>query len=242
MNVSIIDFGNTRVKIKIHEEIFTITYLHDWQLEFKKIIKTNQIKYIYYSSVNSNMLQIAIKTTQEENILFKNVATLLNTQKFIDFSDVIGMGDDRKFGIIAAVDFARVPLVTIDCGTAITINLLNDSNKVLGGMIMPGAITQAKSLEHFTNKLPLIRPQVGDFAFGKNTDDAINTGINAAIIGGIKYIISKIQKDVFINKKIHVIFTGGYGELVMQASKLHNSQYIKNLVLLGMEKIILKNI
>ena len=243
MNIAILDFGNTRVKIKISKDIFVLTYMNNWKLKLEKIILKNKIKFIYYSSVNLLKTEELKKFFLDKEIVFFDTSTLIQEQEkksIINFSNVIGMGADRKFGLIAALDFSQPPLITIDCGTAITINLLDYEHIALGGVIMPGILTQAKSLKYFTNKLPFVDIEIGDFVFGKNTQEAINTGVNATVLGGITYIYEKIKKSVFANKKINIIFTGGYGELVMEALDLENSQYVNDLVLLGVEKFINK--
>jgi type III pantothenate kinase len=99
------------------------------------------------------------------------------------------VGSDRLFNALAAVRRAPAgtPLVTVSVGTAMTIDFVSADGVFLGGQILPGPRTMARSLRDYTAALPFIEAEpapLTDYC-GKNTTDAINCGINSAIAGAV---------------------------------------------------------
>ena len=99
------------------------------------------------------------------------------------------VGTDRLLTALAAVRRTPVgtPVVTVSVGTAMTINFVSAAGVFLGGQILPGPRTMARSLRDHTAALPLVEaePMLLTEHCGKNTKDAILTGINSAITGAV---------------------------------------------------------
>ena len=239
---AILDIGNSKIKIKIGDSIHSFHYLAKNEKEIIDLIISNNINKLFFSSVSTQGLafikEIVTKINSEQSIELIDASLFLNAQKKVNFDNITGMGNDRKFGLIAASYLANPPIITIDCGTAITINILDEKKIALGGIIMTGSYTQAKALQYFTSNLPEIEFELNNSICGNNTKDAINAGINVATIGGIKYAVEQIQKFKLQNKSPNIFFTGGYGQDVMNRTCLNNSQFVEGLVILGIEKTI----
>lgn len=105
----------------------------------------------------------------------------------VDEPDKVGI--DRVFGAIAAKASkpAGVPAITVDVGTAVTVNLVDANGVFQGGSIFPGPRLMALALHEHTAKLPLVELEAMESVGppGKNTISAIKTGIFGALIGGI---------------------------------------------------------
>jgi type III pantothenate kinase len=106
----------------------------------------------------------------------------------VDAPEKVGL--DRLCGAVAARALAPVgtPAITVDVGTAATVNLIDADGVFQGGAILPGPRLMARALHDFTAKLPLSEPaqSYADFqAPAKNTAAAIRTGILAALSGGV---------------------------------------------------------
>jgi type III pantothenate kinase len=106
----------------------------------------------------------------------------------VDVPERVGL--DRLCGAVAARAMARAgtPAITVDVGTAATVNLIDTDGVFQGGAILPGPRLMARALHDFTAKLPLSEPaqSYDDFqAPAKNTAAAIRTGILAALNGGV---------------------------------------------------------
>ena len=99
------------------------------------------------------------------------------------------IGADLIAGLVGARAWSKEALVVIDCGTATTLTLVNDSNFILGVAILPGLVTQLLSLTHSAPHLPQdisLRPPPK--AFGADTHSALQSGIlysHAAAIDGL---------------------------------------------------------
>lgn len=103
------------------------------------------------------------------------------------------VGIDRLLNVFAAA--ARVkpgqPAIVVDAGSAVTVNLLDESGAFAGGTIFPGLRLMALALHEHTAQLPLV-PTDGplpDGPPGKNTQAAIRLGILHAAAGGIDALI-----------------------------------------------------
>jgi type III pantothenate kinase len=109
----------------------------------------------------------------------------------IDEPDRVGI--DRLLNAFAAA--ARVkpgqPAIIVDAGSAVTVNLLDESGAFAGGAIFPGMRLMALALHEHTAKLPLVDAAgaMPDGPPGKNTEAAMRLGIVHAVAGGIDALI-----------------------------------------------------
>ncbi len=234
----IADIGNSRVKFKTGDTIIAFEYFTDGLTDFLNSIEKGVWRAFYYSSVNKESEKFIIENLKEKIEVIENAYNLIDNKTPIDFTNITGMGTDRMLSLLAVHRVTDSPLVTIDCGTAVTVNLLDEDNICLGGVILPGFYTQSKALHNFTSNLPLVEELNNRGFFGQNTDDAIRYGILNAIVGGIKTTIDHSSfssvPDVFV--------TGGYGLTIQKRLlKYYPSViYDENLVLKGIEKLIHK--
>jgi len=120
------------------------------------------------------------------------------------------IGTDRIANAIALANFARLPAICIDCGTAVTFEAVDAKNVFRGGAIMAGRMLLRKALNNYTAKLPLVqrfdakRPS----ALGRNTLDAITSGCDVGVLGAAQKLIKKMQIELGV-EKCQVIATGG---------------------------------
>jgi type III pantothenate kinase len=110
------------------------------------------------------------------------------------------VGIDRLLDAVAAnlLRTEQQPAVIIDSGTATTVNAVSAEGVFLGGAILPGLALQARSLHQYTALLPLIdvRSLADDpvDAVGRNTYDAISSGLWFGQIGAIRELTDQIVK------------------------------------------------
>jgi len=131
------------------------------------------------------------------------------------------VGIDRLLGAIAAARLspAATPAITVDIGTAVTVNLIDREGVFQGGAIFPGPRLMARSLHDFTAKLPLIEPAIPSTPLpGKNTKDAILHGIEEALVGGIHALVS--QYADLDSQPPWLFLTGGAHHLLGNYSSL----------------------
>jgi type III pantothenate kinase len=105
----------------------------------------------------------------------------------VDEPEKVGL--DRLFGAVAAKSMVPpgTPAITVDVGTAVTVNLIDAEGVFQGGAIFPGPRLMARALHEHTAKLPHVDPTepLKDPRPGKNTVTAIRLGIESALVGGI---------------------------------------------------------
>lgn len=73
------------------------------------------------------------------------------------------MGADRYCGVLAAKERYGVPVMVVDCGTATTVNIVDEKGVFIGGAIAPGVETLLRSMHDHTAQLPsLVLPRTAD--------------------------------------------------------------------------------
>jgi type III pantothenate kinase len=211
-----LDIGNTRVKLFNQRAIMSGAFAYkqkDWLRQICRLILSmhqREAVLIAYSSVQPQRLQQiqeALKAYPEIQII--PAINLLEQQKLIDFSHIQGMGDDRRLGLAGGLQFSDFPFITVDCGTAVTINIVDESGICRGGMILPGFATMARALHSGTAQLPEIIPMANKNPAGINTSDALTIGIGAAIAGAVREAVRRLGTNTG-----PVIITGGDAQLL----------------------------
>lgn len=247
---AIIDIGNTSTKIKIANNFYAFKYDNNLTNNIIHLLDLEEVSNVVFSSVNAKQAKKIASIFVKKNINFKNISEFLDKQKIIDFSEISGMGSDRKLGLIGATVYAKPPLITVDCGTAITLNVLSEIYKPLGGVIFSGIETQSKALHHFTSLLPQVEIAANDITtsgiyIANNTIDAIRGGILASSTGGIIAVIENIFAHNLLdsgNGSVNIFFTGGYGELLYASCLTPLSNHNKNLIIHYKENLVLAGI
>lgn len=238
-----IDIGNSAIKIYSNGEVIRLSYRTEWLTEINTFFKSLEHQHTLFviSSVNDEKFNI-IKSIIEQNPFHKLllVLELLQNQRIIDLSEIEGIGSDRVLGLIGALQYALPPLITIDCGTATTMNFLADNNVCKGGTIMPGIFTQFRSLVENTNKLKTIKLIKPEQLLGKNTNQSISSGILNGTIGAIHNFITQLQSQE--DKQIAVFLTGGNAFWIADELQLRfpHLQIVPTLVLDGIKYLAKK--
>lgn len=209
-----LDFGNSRVKCYAQGPQFLGAFAyssHDWDEEILRIMKEHaqgEDCIIGISSVNPSMDQQFTELLDEQHCTSIRTKSLLQCSSNINFSLVSGMGEDRMHGLFGAMHIVNPPLITIDCGTAITYNVLDEHGTCLGGAILPGFTTMYKTLGMQTAGLPQLAPQSTLSIIGASTSEAMHAGISSAISGAIHQCLQAFPKHA-------ILIFGGDAESIM---------------------------
>src|SRR6185437_955999 len=121
-------------------------------------------------------------------------------------------GVDRILNVAAAYEQMGNACVVVDAGTALTIDACNDSGEFLGGAIAPGAALMLDSLHEKTARLPRVELAAPEDAWGKNTEQAIRTGVFHGIRGMVKEIVE--NSATALGSWPDIIATGGDAQLL----------------------------
>jgi type III pantothenate kinase len=94
------------------------------------------------------------------------------------YSEPERLGADRWAALIAVNSHFARPACIIDCGTAITLDVLNQRGRHLGGMIVPGLHLMEQSVTAKASEVRINEGGVGAVAsLADNTSDAVRNGI-----------------------------------------------------------------
>lgn len=129
------------------------------------------------------------------------------------------------------------PLLIVDAGTALTIDLTSREGDFLGGVISPGLRMRAEALHQFTRRLPLATlTDVPDYP-PVTTADALNGGIMQGILFETAGYIERCRQQY---PDLHVVATGG--DLFLFEKFLNYHIFAEpHLVLYGLFRILLYN-
>lgn len=126
------------------------------------------------------------------------------------------LGIDRLLNALAAL--VRVPagspVIVLGVGSAMTVDYIDATGVFRGGAILPGPWMMAHALHEYTAKLPLVEPRPfdPDRTIGRNTREAIETGIQAAIFGAADTLVWNMSQ--LADQKPTLFVTGGGTDFV----------------------------
>jgi type III pantothenate kinase len=130
-------------------------------------------------------------------------------------------------------------IISIDLGTATTLNVVKYPGIFTGGVIAPGTDLMFKSLKHETAQLPHATGEDYKDIIGKTTNESIASGVMHSAAGLIERAIKLIQNKTKA-EEVFIYITGGNFENI---KGLLNFDYVyeKGLVLYGINAIYKKN-
>ncbi|MDC2988390.1 type III pantothenate kinase [bacterium] len=142
-------------------------------------------------------------------------------------------GVDRALACIAALKIIENPfkkdLLIADFGTILSITKLNSNGSIIGGQLIPGFLTQLKSMEQNTKNLRVpTQYDIPTKDFLINTEEAILKGVINSLTGVINSLFNP-SKDI-------LVICGGDSQLLTKSLKTKKENIINapNLVMEGM--------
>ena len=142
-------------------------------------------------------------------------------------------GVDRALGCFEALNLIentfQKNLLIADCGTTLSLTKLSAKGSVIGGQIVPGFLTQLRSMEKYTKNLKAPKKyEIPNQDFLINTQDSMLKGVYNSLMGVINLSFDP-AKDI-------LIICGGDSELIGSGLKKKNKEIIiaPNLVMQGM--------
>jgi len=140
------------------------------------------------------------------------------------------VGHDRLLAALAAFACTRTATIVVDAGTAITVDYVDARGRFHGGAILPGAAISARALHRETEALPLVAVQKPHHAIGRDTREAIQSGLYWGTVGAVAGLIARIKRQV---GSARILVTGGDGKWLALELGLTRS-YIPHLTLEGL--------
>ncbi|WP_372751999.1 type III pantothenate kinase [Labilibaculum sp.] len=238
----IIDIGNTQIKAAFFEnnKILRLKNSKTGEMEFitDLVSKYENIQHIIISSVREYPEKL-VNSLQEKNrlVLFFNGEIETPLENLYESKSTLGY--DRLAACAGANSlYSNKNCLVIDAGTAITFDFVTEKNQYLGGCISPGLQMRFKALHHYTKKLPELMPDEDFHLIGKNTKEAIVSGVQNGLIFEIDSYIDNLQKK---HSDLQVIITGGDANFL--SKHLTNMVDLQpQIVAIGLNKILEYNL
>jgi len=237
----VIDIGNTLQKIAVFNndecvycQSFSLITIDIFNSVFNQYPIKNSIvssvaeldtQVIEYLSINTRIVQYTHQTKLPITILYKSAETL---------------GLDRIANAVgAATLFPKKNVLSVQAGTCLVFDFVNENKEYLGGSISPGMQMRLEVLHEKTKNLPLLRVGDAPHSFlGTSSEESILFGV----IKGICYEIDGFIEDYRTQfKDITVLLTGGDAACLQKSIK--NTIFAApNVVLKGLNEIIKFNV
>lgn len=238
-----IDIGNTNIK----SALFSEDELEDFKVHSNSeavldYIEINSFKNAAICSVNPTMQEILYEKIYEKGIsAFRvNIKQKLNLNIKYETPETLGM--DRVCSVVGALEIVKKEninlehqyLMTIDFGTATTVNIVSPKREFIGGLISPGIKTMLNSLNKSTAQLPLPDLRSYKGLVGNSTNSSIISGVVTATIGMINETVIKLKMDS--NQQPIIFATGGNSNFIIPQLK-HKIYLDEAIVLKGLKLI-----
>jgi type III pantothenate kinase len=122
------------------------------------------------------------------------------------------IGADRLVNAVAIRERCGGPAVCVDFGTATTFDVVSAGGEYLGGALMTGIEISLEALSERGARLPKVDLAPPRSVIGKNTIDAIRSGVVFGYAGAIDAILRRLYDE--LGARPHVVATGGLSHLV----------------------------
>lgn len=235
-----VDVGNSRFKWAQQREqnILFATHAVNYQhLDFIEILNTEWADLetptnIYISNVGKAHLNDFFHQWCKQHWKLQPIfAKTIEKSLFISngYENPYTLGVDRWLALMGAQPYLSNNLCVVDCGTAVTIDILKINGLYAGGLILAGLQTSRTALTQKAAALQNIQlnQEINHLKLGKNTHDGIALGTIYAIAGGIEKVAAEHHAKV--------ILTGGDAIFIIPHLKCH-FLHLPDLVLQGLTR------
>lgn len=149
------------------------------------------------------------------------------------YQDFAQLGADRWAAVLGARGLHAPPIGVIDCGTAVTLDVIDADDRHLGGLIAPGlALAQRSLLTSTANVRAAARRATG--LLGRSTAECVANGTSLGLAG----VIERWMRDVDEHLEgVTWLATGGSWPQLSAA--IHEPlRYDPDLVLRGLARVL----
>jgi type III pantothenate kinase len=132
----------------------------------------------------------------------------------IDYPSPKTIGADRLANAAAVAALYGAPAIVVDFGTAVTFDIISARKEYIGGVIAPGLEAMTNFLYQRTALLPKLSLREPRSPIGRSTIEAMMAGAVFGYRGLVKEVIARIKAELLPRRKIRIVATGGYAELI----------------------------
>lgn len=208
-----IDQGNTAAKLVVWSNGNIVAEESHHNLTAQKIDNLaarfgGQFDAAIYSTVCQRSLEV-IDAVRNRCIKFIELDAATPMPLTISYATPDTLGRDRIAAAIGAWQmFDKSWILVVDCGTAITYDVVTPDKKYIGGNIAPGIFMRLEALNHYTSRLPLVETDGDCPTWGYDTETALRAGAINGVIAELNYYRNQLPEGA------KIILTGGSADLV----------------------------
>lgn len=225
------DAGNTCLKWALYEQG---QLSHQQSLNYERqslveqfgasldqwLTQAGTIDGVILCNVAGEEIEVALRTVLSKQFQKNTALTIKNVNAQLDafgvrsaYKQATQLGADRWVALVAARHHCDGLSCIVDCGTAVTIDVLAADGRHAGGLIIPGMEMMRDSLIKNTDGiLAFQRPDLSPLMV-TNTAEAVQAGTFAAICGAVQQVLKQCA-DEFGEPPVCIV-TGGNGKRLL---------------------------
>lgn len=128
------------------------------------------------------------------------------------------LGADRIANAVAGFIKFGGPVIIVDFGTATTFDIVDDSGKYLGGVILPGPHTAMSELARKAARLFQVRIEPPDKVIGRSTQAALQSGMYYGTVAQTDILLEQIIEEGGFTRAT-IVATGGLAKEIQKHSR-----------------------
>lgn len=237
----IIDIGNTLHKAAVFSETGKLVELQKFRQLTPKRIDQLFAQYVISHAILS---AVGKYSPLVENSIRQHCPLLVLSSKTslpfsIRYRTPGSLGPDRIAN--AAGAYRMYPgqnVLSIQSGTCLVCDFINNKKEYLGGSIAPGIGMRFKALKHYTKKLPEVEKRQAEKLVGATTEESILSGVMNGIRFEIEGTITAYQQQY---GEVKILLTGGDADPLQKSIKFPIFAAPNN-VLWGLYEILRYNV
>lgn len=142
------------------------------------------------------------------------------------YKDYRQLGVDRWLALVAAYNKYAKPVIVVDAGSAVTIDIVDGDGLHLGGYIVPGLRLMHRALWEGTDQIKVELKQGVELSGpGASTDEAVDKGCVLMLVAMIESMVERYQ--------CLTVITGGDGQMLREQLSV-DAEYFPDLVMDGL--------
>jgi type III pantothenate kinase len=182
------------------------------RIELQRCLRRREARTLVVSSVVPKKNAAVRGAAGNRKIVW--LTTRLKLGVDIDYPAPKSIGADRLANAAAVTKLYGYPAIVVDFGTAVTFDIISVAGAYVGGVIAPGLESMTSFLYQRTALLPKLSLREPKSAVGKSTREAMLAGAVFGYRGLVREIIKQIKLKEFAGRKVKVVATGGYAQLI----------------------------
>jgi len=149
------------------------------------------------------------------------------------YRDPAQLGSDRWAALIGVRSLTRSDVVVVDCGTAMTIDVMDKRGFFVGGVILPGMTLMRHALAQRAPGIGTVEA-VDEGALGTTTGGGIASGLHYGLAGAVERVLQEAKRQLRAEPALYL--TGGDA---VSLQKFLKSQWVlaPDLVLTGLSVV-----